>query len=339
MPSKGTCNWTSALNNLPQDALVLGVDVGGTNLRIGVIQGQRIVAEQRFRADFAAICRELKGEAARSTVLKILGDAVAEMQCTHPGTCAAGFGFPGFIDPVKGTVSQSPNLPGLRNVELASSLQVRLGIPVLIENDGLVAAYGEYVLGRSAGGGLVYLGLGTGVGGGLVCKGVPYAGEHGVAMEIGHLVVEPGGRLCGCGNSGCLEQYASASGVAKTYAETSGQHADAEEIAVRAAQGDGAAQAAFALAGDKLGQALASVVNVVDVGQVIVGGGMSVAWNWFAQPMKQRFARDVVPALRGKVRIMPSGSGDRAGLVGAATLALQRYGAECGNARLPEEKP
>lgn len=303
------------------EKLLVGVDVGGTNLRVGVVDGLRVVDEVRVQADFSGLCRNNPPEQALQAVVESMIDALGAIRQKHPGVAAIGLGFPGFI--VSGRVAQSPNLPGLNDADLVTPLQQQLGLPVIVENDALAAAYGEYCLTGQQGGGLVYLGLGTGVGGGLVAGGVPYPGEHGVAMEVGHLIVEPGGRLCGCGNRGCMEQYASASGIALTYLEATGCQLTAHQIAQRTAIGDADAIAAYALAGDKLAQALAHILKVADVGQVVVGGGVSAAWHLLQPHFDMRLDADLIPVLRGKVRVAPSRAGDQAGIIGAALLAAR----------------
>jgi glucokinase len=304
--------------------MLIGVDVGGTNLRVGVIEGLEVVHEQRVQADFSGLCRSRAAGSAQQAIQDLLAKELADAIYSYPDVRAIGLGFPGFIDPRSGRIAQSPNLPGLLDVDLVTPLQTRLGLPVVIENDALAAAYGEYHLAGLRDGGMIYFGLGTGVGGGLISAGRPFPGEHGMAMEVGHLIVEPGGRLCGCGNRGCLEQYASASGVAISYFEDSGQQLSAHEIAQRGLAGDTAAQDALHRAGAALAQALAHILKVVDVSHVIIGGGMSESWPQLAPSFERRLEADLIPVLRGKVRVQVSGAGDQAGMLGAALLAAHR---------------
>lgn len=301
--------------------MLIGVDVGGTNLRVGVIDGMEVIDEQRVNADFSGLCRTNAPELALQGVLDALAETLSAAMHRYPAVSAVGLGFPGFI--VSGRVAQSPNLPGLQDVDLAAPLSAHLGCPVVVENDALAAAYGEYHLNGRRGAGLIYLGLGTGVGGGLVLDGKAFPGERGVSMEVGHLIVEPGGRLCGCGNRGCMEQYASASGVALTYAELTGRQMAAHLVAQQAGAGDAQAIAAYAMAGEKLAQALAHILKVVDVGHVVIGGGMSAAWPLLKQGFDQRLDADLIPALRGRIVVTLSQSGDQAGMIGAALLASQ----------------
>jgi glucokinase len=171
---------------------------------------------------------------------------------------------------------------------------------------------------------LIYLGLGTGVGGGLILNGQPFQGQHGVAMEVGHITVQQSGRLCGCGNRGCMEQYASASGVAISYFEATGQQSDAHEIANRAHAGDVYAIAAYTTAAIALAQALAHILKVIDVTNVVIGGGMSAGWSLMEPYFMRQLNDDLISTLRGKVNVTISNMGDQAGIIGAAMLAQQK---------------
>ncbi len=311
--------------------LLAGVDVGGTNLRVGVVDGLSIIHEKRVSADFAQLCKNNPPDIAWQEIIAITSAALNEVLQRYPHIISIGIGFPGFIDPENRHVAQSPNLPGLQNVDLAGDLAHAIKRPVIVENDALAAAYGEFRLGNTVDNSLIYIGLGTGVGGGLIDAGKPFPGQHGVAMEIGHLIVEPldsnpigikpKARLCGCGNHGCLEQYASATGVAISYAELSGEQLDASQIAALAKAGDKHALAAYALAGDKLGQGLAHILKVVDIGSVIIGGGMRLAWPLMQQAFEKRLQADLIPVLRDKISIKVSSSNDQAGIIGAALLS------------------
>jgi glucokinase len=308
-------------------AILIGIDVGGTNLRLGVVditaEQPQLLEEMRFQADFSGMCKshQLSPEHAWQKILSTISAAIESVRKKYPQVSGVGIGFPGFIDPHTQKISQSPNLPGLSNVDLSQDLSQLIQLPVITENDALAAAYGEYVMHDQSQKNLIYLGLGTGVGGGLILNGQPFQGQHGVAMEVGHLIVKPQGRQCGCGNLGCMEQYASASGVAITYFESTGQQSHAGEIANRANTGDLAAIAAYAMAGTSLAQALAHILKVIDVTEVVVGGGMSAAWSLMAPAFQQQLQQDLIPALRGKVNVHLSSMGDQAGIIGAAMLA------------------
>lgn len=301
-------------------SLRIGVDIGGTNLRVGVVDGVKIIDEIRRTADFSNICRSHAADIAWQRIIHITAEALQEMLQRHPDVRSIGIGFPGFIDPLLGTVAQSPNLPGLKDVDLAGDLAHILQRPVMVENDALAAAYGEYKLHPDKASSLIYVGLGTGVGGGLIVNHQPFTGQHGYAMEIGHLIIEPEGRLCGCGNRGCMEQYASASGVSSSYQAATGKKLEADAIAQLALSNDQNAVAAYALAGDALAHALAHILKVVDIKLVVIGGGMSQAWPLMKSVFDQRLNQDLIPVLRNKIMINISRSADQAGIVGAALL-------------------
>jgi len=299
----------------------LGLDVGGTNLRLGVFSDLALVEETRFQANYSAICKQYPPTQAWQTILQVTAEAIQPLLDKYTGIAAIGIGFPGFIDPNTGVLAQSPNLPGLREVNLGHDLSGLLGVNVRVENDANAAAYGEYCqLGQPAGG-LLYVGLGTGVGAGLVVNGKVWAGHHGYALEAGHIIVVPEGRLCGCGNQGCVEQYASATGISQAYADLTGQTRTARDIAQAADSGDIDAQTVYADAGSKLAQMLASVLKVVDVENVLIGGGVVAAWSLMSAAFHQRLEHDLIPVLRGKIKVHITSSGDVAGMLGAALLA------------------
>ncbi len=310
-------------------SLIAGMDVGGTNLRVGVVDGLKVIYEKRITADFSELCRSNSPEVAWQQIIRLVSALLNEALQQFPQLASIGIGFPGFIDPANGFISQSPNLPGLSNVDLAGDLARAINRPITVENDALAAAYGEFRLNRSSGsgtGGLIYIGLGTGVGGGLVYANRPFAGEHGVAMEIGHLIVEPldvnpKARACGCDNHGCLEQYASATGITLSYAESSGKTLEARRISELAEAGDQHALAAFSIAGSRLGQALAHILKVVDISHVVIGGGMSPSWPLMQPAFEQRLQADLIAVLRNKINIQISSNDDQAGIIGAALLS------------------
>jgi glucokinase len=301
----------------------IGIDVGGTNLRIGVFEGFNLIKENRFQADFSSICQNNTPQESWQKILTLIAEGIQFVIKENPDIENVGIGFPGFIDPKAQTIAQSPNLPGLSNVNLAKDLSMIIQRKVMVENDANAAAFGEYYLAKQPESGMIYLGLGTGVGGGLILNGKPYVGHHGYAMEVGHIIVEPQGRLCGCGNFGCLEQYASASGVSLTYFQATQKKRTAEEVAKLARNGRENAMKAYNIAGDKLAQALASILKVTDVQTVVIGGGMAKAWDLMQASFDARLDQDLIPVLRQKTNVMLSSGGDVAGMLGAAILATQ----------------
>jgi glucokinase len=303
-------------------AFAVGIDVGGTNIRFGVFDGKNLVDLTRLEANIGAVCRALTFETAPAEVIRVLSTEIQALIKKHTQIQAIGLGFPGFIEPVSKKIMQSPNLPHLKDFDLRALLSQAIHLPVTLENDANVAAYGEFCLLDSAPESLMYIGLGTGVGGGLILNRKLYAGINGVAMEVGHIVVTPHGRQCGCGNLGCMETYASATGVSSSYFELSNQHKTAAEIAALAETGDQHAAFAYQQAARSLAQALASVLKVIDVQDVVIGGGMSHAWHLMEKSFNDQLDHDLIPVLRNKIQVKISTANDTAGMLGAAMLAL-----------------
>ena len=304
-------------------ALSIGLDVGGTNIRLGVFTGLKLIDETRFQADFSRFCQDHAPDEAWQKILRVTANAIQSVITKHPDVQGIGIGFPGFINPQTQLISQSPNLPGIKNVNLAADLSQLIGKKVIVENDANAAAFGEYSLAGKPEGGLIYLCLGTGVGGGLVdASGKLYSGQHGVAMEVGHIIIEPNGRQCGCGNKGCMEQYASASGVAISYFNATQQQLTAHKIADLAKSGDKQAIAAYDVAANALAQTLASIAKIIDVKNVVIGGGLTGAWALMQAAFNQRLEADLIPVLRGKITVNISTANDTAGMLGAAMLSV-----------------
>lgn len=302
--------------------LQIGIDIGGTNFRIGVVQDLKVIHEERIHADFASLCKINSPDKAVFQIIDTVSHSLKQILSEYVAVDSIGIGFPGFIDPKTGILESSPNLPGLMNIDLANLLSEKIQRPVRIENDALAAAYGEFLLNKiEASKGLIYVGLGTGVGGGLVQAGNLITGEHGFAMEIGHIITHPRGRLCGCGNYGCLEQYASATGISKNYQEITGREVSAHDIADLAKHGDIIAQESYTIAAKSLAQALAHIIKIVDIETVVIGGGVSQAWDFMKPAFDAQLNSDLIPVLRGKVHIHVSNSQDQSGIIGAALLA------------------
>jgi glucokinase len=300
----------------------VGIDVGGTNIRFGVFEGKKLVDLIRLEANIGEVCRAHTFDTAPLEVIRILSTEIHALVKKHPQIQAVGVGFPGFIDPASKKIMQSPNLPHLKDFDLGAQLSSAINLPVVLENDANAAAFGEYFLSENAPASLIYIGLGTGVGGGTILNGKVYSGQHGCAMEVGHIIITPNGRQCGCGNKGCMETYASATGVSTSYFELTNQQKSAAEIAELADAGDDRAQFAYQSAAHNLAQALASILKVIDIQNVVIGGGMSQAWRLMATSFNDQLDHDLISVLRDKIQVKISTANDTAGMLGAAMIAL-----------------
>jgi glucokinase len=301
------------------ESFVIGMDLGGTNLRVaGVGPGGAVVELYREQT----LARE-GPEPVIERIVAAIGRVCARVTGSGGDVRGVVLGAPGIISSREGTVVASPNLPGWHDVPLRDRVAAATGLPVLLENDANAAAYGEYWRGAGEGcASMVLLTLGTGVGGGLVLGGELWRGADGMAGEIGHITVEPGGRTCRCGNAGCLETYASATGVVDSYRELSGveEAVTAEEVHRRAHEGDPNARQSYREAGRSLGLAFAALVNLLNPERIVIGGGVLPAWDLFVPAAEHEMRRRAFAAPASRVRIIPAALGDLAGVTGAAGL-------------------
>jgi len=297
---------------------VLAADIGGTNIRIALVdEGGRVVAESH--AQIALDERNISEE----QLISRLGQTFAGLLKAYPDVKGIGAGFPGFFLADSGLLIASPNLPALKNVPLAKHLSKKLQLPVKVQNDALCAAIGEATFGTGKGkANLLHITLGTGIGGGLILNHTPYHGESGMAMEFGHLRVEHGShaRLCGCGGSGCIEAYASATAISARYAEATAESLDCKTIFERAMNKDIHAGNIIESAGSYLGRAIAEAVKLLDIHTVTISGGVIGAWPVLYPSLMATLEDNLIPPLQGRVQVLASTLDDRAGLLGAATL-------------------
>jgi glucokinase len=301
------------------ESFVIGMDLGGTNLRVAGVGADGGIVEL-YREQ--TLARE-GPEPVIERIVAAIGRVSARIAGSGGKVRGVVLGAPGIISSSTGTVVASPNLQGWRDVPLRDRVTAATGFSVRLENDANAAAYGEYWRGAGAGcASMVLLTIGTGVGGGLVLGGELWRGADGMAGEVGHVSVEPGGRTCRCGNAGCLETYASATGIVDSYRELSGvdESLTAEEVHRRAHEGDANARQSYREAGRSLGLAFAALVNLLNPERIIIGGGVLPAWDLFMPTAEHEMRRRAFAAPAGRVRIAPAALGDLAGVTGAAGL-------------------
>jgi len=274
----------------------IGVDLGGTNLRIAGVDDNGKLLEKLTLGTEVSRGRDL--------VIRDMCDAIDQLRAKYTDSaelCGTGIGVPGFIDMETGMVMRSPNLADWTNFPVREVIEKRLGTHVILENDANVAAMGEKWLGagREVEHMAMYT-LGTGVGGGLVFNGRLWHGMTGMAGELGHFNIYPDGNPCGCGSRGCLEQYASATAVVRMAREAIARKEASEEL-VRlqhdpvqftarsiynlAVQGDASAKKIFEMVGRALGIGIGAMVNALNLPMYVIGGGVASAWDAFASTM------------------------------------------------------
>ena len=324
---------------------VIGVDIGGTNIKIALVHPREQQILKRYR---------LKTFAGRGPdkIVADLGHILMELcgwaEDNGFGVAAVGVGSAGPINLANGVVITSPNLPGWVDLPLGELLGNRLQLPVFIENDVNCICYGEYWLGAGRDlGGFLGIALGTGVGGCLMIDGKVWAGPSSSAGEIGHMTIQPDGELCRCGNRGCLETLASGSWLVwraeerlrdgepsrlKQGLETNGG-LDAERIYHAAKAGDKLAQELFQLMGTSMAIAIANVVHLLGIRSVLVGGGLVNAWEVFIDLLMSELQRRLTLVPSSEVRVVRAKLGDEVGALGAAYFASKQAGLATANKR------
>jgi len=310
-------------------SLACGVDVGGTKIAGAVVDLEGKILEEA-RVESPAMDAE--------AIEQAITDLVAELRSRHEVE-VVGIGAAGYVDAKRASVMFAPNL-ALRDVDLKSELEARIGLPVVVENDANAAAWGEFAFGAGADvDDLLMVTVGTGVGGGIVLDGRLYRGAFGPAAEIGHLRVVPEGHLCGCGQRGCLEQYASGRALVREAVTAASGGVDAAQPLLAMAGGDpqaitGPLITEAARAGDPfsteliaslarwLGGGIASLVAVLDPAAVVIGGGVSEAGDLLMVPLRTAFESQLSGrGHRPVAEIRLATLGNKAGVIGAADLA------------------
>ena len=306
----------------------IGVDLGGTNLRVAAFGPEGQILEKSSAPTNIA--------AGRDALMKALVEGIGRLMEQRRGEklLGIGIGVPGFILLEKGIITKSPNLPGLENFPMRDELQQKLGCRVVLENDANAAALGEKWMGagRSVDD-LVLLTLGTGIGGGIISGGKILHGYLGMAGELGHITVEPlNGARCGCGNTGCMETLGSATAVVRMAKEAirdgrspglaqSGKVTSAKVYEVAMA-GDAEARAIFERLGRALGLGLAMLINTFNFPLYLLGGGVLAGWDLFAPSMIEECRKRSLTFRETDTRIEKAELGNMAGLYGAAYLGL-----------------
>jgi glucokinase len=322
----------------------IGVDLGGTNLRIAAVREDGEILE--------VITTGTEVSRGRSVVLDDMSESINKLSSkynTNGSMTGIGIGVPGIIDMKSGMVLKSPNLPDWTDYPVQQEIERRLSTTVILENDANAAAFGEKWLGAGRElDDLCMFTLGTGVGGGLVLDGKIWRGMTGMAGELGHATVFADGHPCKCGSRGCVEQYASATAIKRMAMEAieRGGAVELEKAAKASTQGfsalviynlamagDKPAQQIFQTVGKALGIALATFINALNLPMYVIGGGVSHSWDAFAPAMFEeiKFRSFVYKATNSedpngprlqKIIVTRALLGGDAGLLGAARLPM-----------------
>lgn len=312
---------------------VIGIDIGGTNLRGALVDREgNILKRMRILSE------------ADQGIDKLIDNLVGFIKGISEGESMQdiGIGIPGIIDSKNGIITQAPNILNVDDYPIKAVLVDKLGrdLNIVVENDANSAAVGEWWMGAAKEAtSMVMITMGTGVGGGIVLDGKLWTGADGMAGEIGHITIYPDGALCNCGNYGCLESYASATAIRRMVQEGLEQNLDtvlretaksahAENIAKivteAATAGDQFSVSIWKQIGAALGIGIADLVNLLNIEMVVIGGGVSNAWDLFYETTYNEAHKRAFRGPMKTAKIVRTHLKDDAGIIGSSYLALNR---------------
>ena len=318
----------------------IGIDLGGTFIKVGLLDAnRRLVGTLQLPTPSAG--------GGRAVVDQIVTGArqIMDSENISPDSVSGvGIGAPGPLDHTGGIVIAMPNVPGMDGLRLRDLVSQGLSLPAVLENDANAAAFGEYICGAGSGAGdMVLLTLGTGVGSGIILDGKVLHGSHGIGGEIGHMIIEPGGEQCGCGQHGCLERYCSATYIARLarrLIEQEGRESslrpllerkgviDAKDIQEACKSGDELAEYVWDNCAYYLSLGCVNICRVLDPDEIVLGGGMAKAGEDLMKPLMKHFRRLHWSLTEPKTKIVFATLGNDAGVIGAAGVAWQAFGAK-----------
>lgn len=313
---------------------VLAIDLGGTKIITALISRQGEMLAREYTPSLAGKGQEAVIKQLSTAIDGLLKEQKLSLTQLHSISIAAA----GAIDSEKGLVTQSPNLPGWRDVPLANIIKEKYRVQTFLINDANAAALGEHRFGAGKGvNNLVLMTIGTGIGGGIIIDGKLYAGASGGAGEIGHMTIDVNGPRCNCGNIGCLEMLASGTAIARDavrlireggrsslveMVKNKLENITAEKVFQAAKAGDSLASMVIARAADYLGTGLVNLVNIFNPDVIIIGGGVANMGNILLEPARKVVNERAFRLSAQTVRIIPAELGEDAGVFGAAVFAF-----------------
>ncbi len=306
--------------------LVIGIDLGATNIKVGLVTADgRVLSRRRLDTEVGE-----GPEAVAGRICRACRELVSMTEIAPGRVLGAGVGCPGSVDSASGVLLFWPNVPDWRNVPLRRMIQDELGMRCVMDNDANVAALAEQWVGAGKGASsLVVLTLGTGIGAGIVLDGRVWRGGNGAAGEVGHMSINPRGPLCSCGNRGCLQLYASAPAMVRRMREAIEAGAPtslvdrkdeltAELIHKAALAGDGPSRRNIEQTGRYLGVGVSNLMHILNPEVIAFSGGVTAAGEMLMAPLRDEVKRRTLEASRRGTRICFAALLDDAGVIGAA---------------------
>jgi glucokinase len=315
-------------------SFIVGVDLGGTNVRAALISRSGEIVRQARRPSL----QEQPAAATMGQIVAACREVIEAPGVSKDAVLGAGVGLPGIMDSDDGVCFWSPNFPLWKDVPIGRTVCEGIGRPVFILNDAKCAALGELVFGAGKGvRNMVMITLGTGIGGAFVVDGRLLMGPNGSIGEVGHHTVDPSGRRCGCGNFGCWEVMCARDAIIERADRKlqAGRESRLRELAPRggltpevvsraAQEGDAVAREVLAETGFYVGVGVANLINMLNPERFVIGGGISQAGEVLFGPVRRTVDSRAAPLQRRTAEIVPALLGDNAGVMGAAVLVLDR---------------
>ena len=309
----------------------IGIDVGGTNVKIALVDDSGKI----IYSNSVPTRAEMGYEYTVNNIKQAIYDLMKETKLTAKDIEGTGFGFPGQVDYKSGIVRLAPNIPGWVEVPIAKMIEDEFHIPTRVDNDVRCAALGELKYGAGKGcENLICITVGTGIGSGLIVNGKLVRGASNAAGEIGHIKLQiHDGPICGCGDTGCMEAFASGPAIVAMAEEyiLGGKSTKYREmanggditpfiVAEAAKAGDPVAKRIFARIGEYIGIGMASVVNLLNPEKIIIGGGVADAGDILLEPLKETLKKRAMKIAGETVEVVPAQLGNTAGVIGASLL-------------------
>jgi predicted NBD/HSP70 family sugar kinase len=305
----------------PSAGAAIGVDFDHDRLRVAVSDLSRIVlaeATARFDVDHDAV-------GALDLAADLVDQLLAEAEVGRDQLIGTGMALAGPIDHARAALHKSTVLPGWADVDAGAELERRVGTTVYVDNDANLGALAEVTLGAGRNARFAtYIAMGSGVGAGMVVDGRPYRGARGTAGEIGHVVVDPRGPLCRCGNRGCLETVAATGALLELVNASRDRELTVQEMIGEALDGDAGCRRAITDAGRVVGGVVAGLVNLFSPEMVVIGGDLGAAGELLLEPLREAVKRDALPEAATGLDIVAGELGERANLLGALALVLMQ---------------
>lgn len=309
----------------------IGIDVGGTNVKIALVDEKGGI----IYSNSVPTRAEMGYEYTVNIIKQAIYDLLKETKLEPKNIEGIGFGFPGQVDYKSGIVRLAPNIPGWVDVPIAKLIEDEFNIPTRVDNDVRCAALGELNFGAGKGcQNLICITVGTGIGSGLIINGKLVRGASNAAGEIGHIKLQiHDGPICGCGDTGCLEAFASGpaivamaeeyicGGKSTKFREMANSNDITPFIVAEAAKaGDPVAKRIFTIMGEYIGVGMASVVNLLNPEKIIIGGGVADAGDILMVPLKETLKKRAMKIAGEAVEVVPAQLGNTAGVIGASLL-------------------